>query len=544
MIAILTRSSGFFRTLLRMIAGAYFSVSSKFLIREKAVDAQDWKHRRAETLWKEAVDLQSSGLFKKSLAKWLDSAKFEADSSDPRLDFLAHVYNEIGYCNYQTLNYQESRRYYELALDTYKKISIFHGANSAYTMNNFALLLLEIGEETRAAQHVLDALKILEKKTGKNSPLLTYVLNNLARIRIHQKRYSEGEQVLLRALDVENKMMVGGSPEVVTTLELLAIVSFHLKKIDQSEGYFLKVVEMREQARGFDHKSVAPALYSLGGFYADVGNYEKAEQAFYRCRDILSINYGPDHRFSGVFLNQLGWVAVQKQRLNEARSLFDRAVEIGERYGNKHRIDLAVSLYNSGLLDWMQNSDELAGQKLFRSLALFSSISNKAYLPIIHYGVCVLLDQKGRIELSLFFGKLSLRDSLRRRGSGAAKTVFPRWLLYPPNNIVSVMKSLFERSGRQLEAEAFFGSGSASAVSRFFSKESKSAMKWNRDEQVWADGYEKWSKQARIWGENQDRPEQEPDEAAVARAGYQSLNEVVEGFASLLESFESRSASA
>ncbi|MBF0446494.1 MAG: tetratricopeptide repeat protein, partial [Magnetococcales bacterium] len=289
-------SNSLYKTIKRLVGLFISKVNSHMVIREKAADAQDWKRRKAEVLWKEAVELQNNGNFVKALAKWADSAKFESDSSDPRLDLLANVYNEIGYCNYRNRNYIESRKYYELSLGIYKKLSIFRGSSTAYTMNNYALLLLEMGEEKRAEKLIKDSLKILEKSVGVDSPLLAYVLNNMARAYNRLKLYDESEKILTRAMDIEGKMMVKESPEVIATLELLAVAAFQLKDIDRAESLFLQVVKIREETKGESHVGVVSALFALGNFYSDIGDYNKSEPVFNRCMEILSHNYGPEHR--------------------------------------------------------------------------------------------------------------------------------------------------------------------------------------------------------------------------------------------------------
>jgi tetratricopeptide (TPR) repeat protein len=547
MSSVLHNSGEFLKTVFRMLAVVLNSVTSHFVIREKAAEAQDWKRRKAETLWKEAVELQNMGEFTKSLVKWADSAKFESDSNNPRKDFLAHVYNVMGYCNYRLRNFSKSRDFYERALETYKKITIFKDANTAYTMNNYALLLLEMGEEKRAEEMIHDSLKILEKKVGSDSPLLAYILNNMARAYNRLEKYEESEKILIRALEIEGKMMVSESPEVVTTLELLAIAAYKLRAYKQAEPLFLQVVKQREEANGKDHPAVISALFALGNFYSDIGSYEVAEPIFKRCMDILASNYGVEHHFSGVFFNQLGWVAIKRGELDKAGEYFDHSVVIAENFSKQHRIELAVSLYNRGVLGCKKAELDLVGDKLIRAMVMFASAANReAYLPVAQYGLAVFLDMSGDSSLAAFFGKCSVQYSIDRREKGFSKPNLPRWLLYLPEDVPDFLTGLFGRLDRLVEAQAMHAKLNCQRkpVSNLHGKTTRylqGLWELNQAEKVWDSQYKDWLEQARLWGEDVTRAEdstEEDSEPLEKNSEYESLDELIAGFSVMLEHFK------
>ena len=518
------------------------SITAKFVIREKAIDAQDWKRRRAETLWKEAVELQNSGNFSKSLIKWAESAKFESDSSSTRLDFLAHVYNEIGYCNYRNRNYPESRKYYELALETHRKISIFKSANQAYTMNNYALLLFELGEESQAKGILHDSLDILEKKVGKTSPQLAYVLNNMARAYNRLGQYEESEKILLRASEIESKMMVGDSPEVVTTLELFAVAAFKLREYERAEKLLVDVVEHKQQSKGEDHISVLSSMFALGTFYFDTGKHEKGEPIFQSCLDILAVNYGDDHHFYGVFLNQMGAVAMHKGQLEKAANFFDRSLTIAENHASKHRIELAVSLYNRAVLESLQEEHDSSDQKLFRSISLFASVGNEGYLPLAHYGLAIFLVNNGDVAVGILFAKLAAEDSIERKIKGVGRPNLPRWFCTPKEDVTQFLGRVLEQSGRRQEAQALAAklNYNRKPVSTLHKKtEQYLSDFWgmSKQEEEWAGIYNAWLQQARIWGEAEDNPVTDDPEEARKPTQYSSIEEVVAAFVAILDGF-------
>ncbi|MBF0380107.1 MAG: tetratricopeptide repeat protein [Magnetococcales bacterium] len=561
----INQSSTAYKAFKRIVGMLINYVKKRFILKEKVSDAQDWKRRKAEVLWKEAVELQNSGNFVKALSKWADSAKFEADSSDPRLDFLANVYNEIGYCNYRNRNYGESKEYYELSLETYKKLSIFRGSSTAYTMNNYALLLLEIGEEVRAEKMIKESLKILEKSVGNDSPLLVYVLNNMARAFNRLKLYKESEKILNRAIEIEGKMMVKESPEVITTLELLAVAAFNLQEFERAEALFLQVVKIREDSKGEMHVGVISALFALGNFYSDIGEYNKSEPVFNRCMEILSHNYGPEHRFIGVFFNQLGWIAARREQLEQAEVYFFMAVVIAEKFTLSHRIEAAVCLYNSVLLDCKKNDYEQVWDKLLKSWSLLASSGNADYLPVIQFAVTKVLDQRNQSTLAAFFGKITVQKTIELLENEQSSPSLPRWLITPKDyEVTDYVYDLLCRLGRLKEAQAMNVRLDPYRVHVTTLHEKTSnylSAFWELTavEKVWESHYNAWLKQAHLWGSDVDKKRKYDDEyehyqlikknKKPTRDGsgepqlpqresqYNNMDELIEGLAILLEKF-------
>ncbi|MBF0454470.1 MAG: tetratricopeptide repeat protein [Magnetococcales bacterium] len=519
----LNHFSGFIQTLFRMGLSAFNKLVAKFVIREKAEDAQDWKRRRAETLWKEAVEFQNAGQFTKAMEKWADSAKFESDSSSPRLDSLAHIYNEIGYCNYRNRNYPASKAFYEKALATYRKHSVVKDANTAYTLNNYALLLLEMGEGLRAERMIRDSLTILEKNVGTNSPLLAYVLNNMARAYIRLEKYEESEKILLRATEIESKMMVSESPEVVTTLELLAIVAFHLQHYQRAESLFLQVVKYRKEMKGEGHISVLSALFALGNFYSDTEDYQKAETIFSQCLSILEENFGPDHHFSGVFLNQLAWVAVKRGEMKQAREWVERSVAIVENVADKNRVDLGVTLYNRSVLACLNGEYQRAEADLFRAITLFCFSDEELFLPNVQYALALLWAETGAGSAAVFFGKCVVQDTINRLEKGLSKPTLPRWLIHPPGSESDFLGGLLKKLGRLKEAQAMEAKLHAhrnpvSTLHRKTSEYLQGMWGLTPQEKDWAKQYVAWMEKTR----------QEGKKAAAAKGDAEQASEQVE----------------
>jgi tetratricopeptide (TPR) repeat protein len=540
-------------TILRIVAAGAVAAASNIKLKNKEGDAQDWKRRKAEVLWKEAVEIQNTGNFVKALEKWTDSAKFENDSSEPRLDCLANIYNEIGYCNYRNRNFIASKEYYELSLATYNKLSVFKGASTAYTMNNYALLLLEVGQEKEAEKLIKHSLKILEKSVGGESPLLAYILNNMARAYNRLKQYDEAETILNRALKIESKMMVNSSPEVATTLELLAAAYFKQKKYKRAEELFIQVVKLREETKGEEHLAVISALFALGNFYSDMGEYAKSEPAISRCMHILEVNYGSDHHFLGVFFNQLGWLSTRRGQLDQAEMYFNSALMIATKHEKEHRIELAVTLYNSALLGCRKESYDQAWNKLVRSMALFASTDKTDYMPVIEYAIAIVLERRDQSNLAAFFAKISVQDNMDRLEYELLKPYLPRWLFFPPDNVSAFLTKLLTSLDRLVEAQAMHVKLDPWRIpaSNLHGKIRKHLIKYwglNDVEKVWESHYKAWLRQARLCGESLDADEsaeesaeesvgESAEEPAAKQSEYNSLDELAAGLTALLEKF-------
>ena len=96
-------------------------------------------------------------------------------------------------------------------------------------------------------------------------------------------------------------------------------------------------LELTVQLYGEDSAQYATALNDYGGIHRDIGNYEKAEQAFLQAADLISRLQGIDHPDYGSVLNNLAGLYRLMKQYQKAEQCFQQALQIYETtLGEQH----------------------------------------------------------------------------------------------------------------------------------------------------------------------------------------------------------------
>lgn len=271
----------------------------------KPADTQNWRQHRAEVLWREAMEAQTAGLYGKSLEKWQAAGDMEEKSASPRAAFLGQIYNATGYCHHRTGHLDAAKACYQKSLSTNKKISFFGHCDTAYILNNYALLLMDVGEYREAQKLINRAINIFQSRLGDQSPQLAHAFNNMARVYRKMGKYDRAMEFLLKAKNIEEKSMLPNYPEVIATQLLFAEIFFLQKDFINADMSFHAVLQQKINENGLFHLANLPILYALGNFYLRIDQHAKSEEFFRRALIILEKNLGAEHPLVGEFLAQV-----------------------------------------------------------------------------------------------------------------------------------------------------------------------------------------------------------------------------------------------
>ena len=111
-----------------------------------------------------------------------------------------------------------------------------------------------------------------------------------------------------------------------------------------------RFLELTVQLYGEDSAQYATALNDYGGIHRDIGNYEKAEQAFLQAADLISRLQGIDHPDYGSVLNNLAGLYRLMKQYQKAEQCFQQALQIYETtLGEQHFLYIS-GMNNLGLL--------------------------------------------------------------------------------------------------------------------------------------------------------------------------------------------------
>lgn len=111
-----------------------------------------------------------------------------------------------------------------------------------------------------------------------------------------------------------------------------------------------RYLELTGQLYGWDSPKYATTLNDYGGIHRDIGNYEKAEQAFLQAAELIGKLQGTDHPDYGSVQNNLAGLYRLMKQYDKAEQYFQSALRIYETtLGQRHFLFIS-GMNNLGLL--------------------------------------------------------------------------------------------------------------------------------------------------------------------------------------------------
>ncbi|MBI1951844.1 MAG: tetratricopeptide repeat protein, partial [Acidobacteria bacterium] len=252
----------------------------------------------------------------------------------------------------------EAVRMFERAVSLFEKTLGPRSSELAGTLGNLGAPLLVAGDYSRARQVMERALDILEQKFGPDHIQVGWLAGSLAALHYELGDRAAARSLFRRAIVVVNK---AAGPEHFLALDAQS----NLADLDEEEGKYSEALEVyeqvlaiREKTLGPKHPSVAESLERVAGVTAHVGNYVDARAIYERAIAIREAAIGPEDPGLAKTRRSLAVLLVNMGNPVEAQPMFDRAIGIQERVLGAHHPELATSLLERARAlvrvgDWM-----------------------------------------------------------------------------------------------------------------------------------------------------------------------------------------------
>ncbi len=246
-----------------------------------------------------------------------------------------------------------------------------HHSDVGRDLNNLALLLMAQGDFASARPLFERALAIDEGNFGPNHPEIATELSNLAALLRAQGEFAAARPLLERALAIREKTPGADHPDTAKTLNGLALIFRDQSDLVAARPLCERALAIFEKALGVDHPDTAAGLSVLASVLQAQGDLTAARPRYERALAIFEKSFGPVHPRTATALNGLAGLLQAQGELAAARPLFERALAIREKALGSDHPDTAASLNNLGLLVQAQG-DLAAARPLFeRALAIY-----------------------------------------------------------------------------------------------------------------------------------------------------------------------------
>ncbi len=160
------------------------------------------------------------------------------------------------------------------------------------------------------------------------------------------------------------------SPQFATTLNDYGGIHRDIGNYDKAEQAFFQAARLIGKLQGEDHPDYGSVLNNLAGLYRLMGQLEKAEQYFQRTLNIYENTLGAQHFLYISGMNNLGLVYQDMGRFAEAETLHSRSLTLLEQ-ANDNPIAIATTLTNLASARRQQNKLETVQPMLERALRIY-----------------------------------------------------------------------------------------------------------------------------------------------------------------------------
>lgn len=228
-------------------------------------------------------------------------------------------------------DYEIAREYSKRGSGLFEKLLGPWSPETAKSLGDRGLILLELGEYEAALPLLERALSINERALGPRHPDTAASLNNLGVCLLYRQEDESARPYLERALLIWEEVLGSDHPLTATCFANLALAQSRLEDFGGARELAERSLAIRKRRLGPEHPHVANSLHALGGILLNLGDVDAAQAVHERELVICERALGAAHPDTGNALRFLGAVLLRRGLLTEARGPLERALEISLR---------------------------------------------------------------------------------------------------------------------------------------------------------------------------------------------------------------------
>ena len=296
-----------------------------------------------------------------------------------------------------------------------------------------------------------DALRLAERPSEADLPLVALCTTVLARIHWDKGDFKEAEVLNRKALDIREKAFGADHPDVAQSLYNLAKLLQARGDYSQAEALYKRSRTILERKFGVEHQEVALVLDGLGTLYSEKAEYATAEANFQRAVSVFEKSRGVEPEVVIWLSSALSNLAVLRQKKGEYRSagdLYQRALNLDVKTLGQRHPQVATDLNNLASLRREEGYYERAEILYKHALTIILQIFHPE-----HPKVATFLNNFG--ELYREQGRYSQAEEMLARSLQIQEKVLDANHIQIGQTL-SNLGALYQETGDYLQAEVLF----------------------------------------------------------------------------------------
>lgn len=260
------------------------------------------------------------------------------------------LYNNIGAVYVDRGIFNTALKYYEKALEIYKKVLGLEHPDTATIFNNMADAFCELGKYAEAMEYNKNALTIYKQVLGIEHPCTAKTFNSIALVYFYQGKYAEAEECYKKAIAIQEKVLGMKHLDTVLTYNNIALVYRNQAKIVEALKYYGKALEIYKQVLGPEHPLIATTYNGLAVVFSDQGNYLAALQYCEKALVIREKVLGLEHPSTATTYDNIALLYHSLGDYSKAMQNNKKALEIREKVLGIRHPDTARTYNNMALI--------------------------------------------------------------------------------------------------------------------------------------------------------------------------------------------------
>ena len=209
---------------------------------------------------------------------------------------------------------------------------------------NLGGLYISLDRFADAERLLKQALEIDRRLLAADAPQTAKHSVTLAKLFAMQNRLGEAGEILARVRPAVERAYAGDFKMMGTLYNDLGLIEEGFGRLKQAATYYRQAIAF--YSRGGDSRQgpLAMVMVNLCTVLADGDQLEEAEQMGRLALNLLERAYGPDHPFTARALHSLGRVLQAQNRIEEAREVYERALNKCQFVGELEKASVQGSL--------------------------------------------------------------------------------------------------------------------------------------------------------------------------------------------------------
>ncbi|CAF1642477.1 unnamed protein product, partial [Adineta ricciae] len=199
---------------------------------------------------------------------------------------IFHCYQGLGKILCEKCDFEESLRYFQMALEILYKKPKSKQIQIAYVHNNIGEVYHKKGDADQALVSYEQALTIFRTHLGERNENVAWCFNNIGIVYFMMKDYPKALENLEKAFELKSELLPPKHPCFGNTYVNLANVYYDCRDYDRALGNYEEAYEIFQTSLTPQHPSIARVQKNIGGVYEMNDDLSKANEFYHKALNV------------------------------------------------------------------------------------------------------------------------------------------------------------------------------------------------------------------------------------------------------------------